>query len=197
MYRSRLMDLVAVMTLLVVAVGCGGGDEAATTEAAETTIAPTTTAPTTTTTSTTTTTLPPIGTPFTTDAVLEVPGMPAFVGDGYVAVEMADEEGMINIFVNGTVPVEDGKTCMQCMGRLSLDGGVAVAVEGLFRTTSSQGVSVSINNMALTGPMLPESSELFIVAGPEGARLEKVGSGFRLIEGAAWLVTDRSLIESG
>jgi len=191
MYQRRRMSSAVVLLVtaaLVLAVSaCGGEDdnEAASTE-------PTTA---TSTTSTTTTTVPPIGTPFETDTVLPVSGISEIVGSGSLEVTLSEEAGKVELSISGTVPVVNDETCMFCMNRLTLGPG-AVAADTLFTNRSSQGVSVEVD-MGVIGPTLPDSATQFIVAGDEGAVLEKVGGGFRLTSGQAWLVTDRSVIDPG
>lgn len=139
-----------------------------------------------------TTTLPPIGTPFQMDTVLSVSGISEVVGQGTLAMTVSEEDGKVELLIDGTAPVVNGETCNFCMVTLELGPG-AVAADTLFTNHPSEGVRAEVS-LALIGPMFPDEATLFIVAGEQGAVLEKEGAGFRLVEGEAWLVTDRSLI---
>lgn len=158
-----------VVALAVVVAACGD-DDAATTEATE---APTTTAATTTTTEappTTSTTLPPIGEPFTTDSVLEIEGSTDIEGDGTAEIRITEDNKLLTS-LNGRVPVVDGMTCPLCMRNQILGPGVRLELP------------------------LDGGESVFIVVGEEGATLEKVGAGYRLVAGESWLVTDPSALE--
>ncbi len=188
--RSAALIFYTVAALTVGLTACGGDAQTATTTApAEAQAATTTAAP-----ATTTTTLPPIGTPFEMDSVLSIPGISEIAGEGTLTVDMADEAGRIEISIDGTVPVVNGETCEFCMKTMELGPGAVAAVDSLFTDHPSQGVSVDMS-VGLIGPTFPEGSSTFVVAGDAGATLAKEGAGFRLVEGAAWLCTDRSLID--
>ena len=166
--RNRSSWLIAAV--LMVAVAACGDDDATPTDATE---APTTTVAATTTTdapTTTTTTLPPIGQPFTADAVLEIEGFTDIEGDGTAEIRITEDDKLLTS-LNGMVPVVDGMTCPLCMRNLILGPGVRLELP------------------------LDSGDSVFIVVGDEGATLEKVGSGYRLVSGEAWLVTDPSVLE--
>jgi len=130
------------------------------------------------------------------DTVLSVSGISEIVGQGTLALTAAEEDGQVKLSIDGAVPVVDGETCQFCVATLELGPGAVAAADSLFSNRPSDGVSAEMSGN-LIGPMFPEDATLFIVAGDEGAILEKEGAGFRLVEGEAWLVTDRSLIDSG
>ncbi len=143
---------------------------------------------------TTTTTVPPIGIPFVQGEVLAVDGISEIVGDGTIRIDLADKPRRIAIAIDGTVPVVAGQTCEFCMGTLEL-GPEAVAATTLFAGHDARGESVHMT-VGLEGGMFPDDATQFIVAGVDGAVMEKVGAGYRLTEGAAWLVSDRSKIDA-
>ncbi len=177
---------------LAVSLGsCGGTVEGET--ASRTTPAGTQPAPATTATTSPTTTIPPIGTPFEMDELVMVDGVSSIAGTGTLKVTLGEESGWVELSIDGSVPVVDGRTCEFCMETLELGPGAVVAAD-LFNDHEAQGTRVDLT-VGLMGPMFPDGSSLFIVAGEEGAMLEKDGAGFRLTSGTAWLVTDRSLID--
>ena len=98
------------------------------------------------------------------------------VGSGTASISLTDD-GKLRTSLNGTIPVVDGKTCHLCMDNLILGPGVVL-------------------ELPLSGPGFVEGDSVFIVVGDDGATLLKVGAGYRLIEGEAWLVTDPSLLGS-
>jgi hypothetical protein len=188
--NSLAFVFTASAALVLGIAGCAGGDDESAAPAATAEVVTTTTS------TTTTTTLPAIGTPFQMDTVLSVSGISEIVGQGTLALTVAEEDGQVKLSIDGAVPVVDGETCQFCVATLELGPGAVAAADALFSNRPSDGVSAEMSGN-LIGPMFPEDATLFIVAGDEGAVLEKEGAGFRLVEGDAWLVTDRGLIDPG
>lgn len=160
------------LIILVTSAGCGGvsGDDGVEASIVDPTVVPTTLA--------TTTTQAPIGTPFTTEGALEVPGISDVVGSGSLIFTTRDGQQLVE-FQNVSVPAVDGKiVCPNCAGSIVMDSDVILSAE-------------TFHDPDYSGEIW------YIVAGPEGATLDKVGAGFRLVEGSAFLVDDLSSIDSG
>ena len=126
------------------------------------------------------------GPAFETDKVMEIPGMAKPVGQGTCKFEQADEAGMILITINGTMPVENGETCWCCVDKIFIDPNVRAPIS-MFEPKKQPGVSMTVDNMQLKGPM-PEETDSYILSGPEGAQLQKEGAGLRLVSGLAFYV---------
>jgi hypothetical protein len=126
------------------------------------------------------------GPAFELDTVMDIPGISAIVGEGSCIYSLADEPGKITIAINGTVPVVKGMTCWFCMNQIIIGPNLRVGISN-FTEEPNQGASISLENMQLLGPMV-EETESHILSGPDGAVLEKVGAGFRLVSGLAYFV---------
>lgn len=125
------------------------------------------------------------GPAFELDTVMDIPGISAIVGEGSCIYSLADEPGKITITIDGTVPVVKGMTCWSCVNQITIGPNLRIAISN-FTEYASQGMSTTID-MSLVGPMI-EETESHILSGPDGAVLEKVGAGFRLVSGLAYFV---------
>lgn len=164
----RLPTLAVVLVALVTACGDGDGE-------VEGPIVDETVATTTTTTLAPATTQAPMGVPFTAEEVLQVPGISDVVGSGTIVFAIEDGN-MRTEFQTVSVPAVDGKiVCPNCAGSIVMGADVILSSE-TFLDPDYKG------------------EPWYIVAGPGGATLEKVGAGFRLVEGEAFLVDNLSLI---
>lgn len=128
---------------------------------------------------------------FTTDRVLEVEGISEIVGQGTIGFSLGDEPETVIIELDAIdVPIVDGMGCIFCVSRVELAPDVSVAVPGFFQESPPGGDYEAVSQSAtlsMVGPLRPDTASGFIVAGAEGAVLEKVGAGFRLISGSARL----------
>jgi hypothetical protein len=126
------------------------------------------------------------GPAFTTDVVMEIPGVAQPVGKGACKFAQADEPGMILTTINGIIPVENGETCFCCLESIVISPNLRVPLAPFFAAKKQAGISMTMN-ISLKGPMAEETG-IYILSGPEGASLHKEGAGFRLVNGLAFYI---------
>lgn len=130
-------------------------------------------------------------TPFTTGAVLAVPGISEDVGEGEIAFGPRDDPGRLKVTVDGVAQVFGREYCFACFKTLKLAPNQRVAASWFQRSASTPGPyvthEVSFNRLEFDAPR-SSKSDTFLVAGPKGATLRKEGAGFRLVEGQAELL---------
>ena len=129
------------------------------------------------------------GPAFDIDEVMEIPDIAQPVGDGSCNFRESNEPGMLLTIINGTIPVVNGETCFCCVKEIRISPNLRVPLATFFGPRQQPGNSMVMNNMQITGPMENESGK-YIVSGSDGAVLEKVGAGFRLVSGLAFYVED-------
>lgn len=144
---------------------------------------------------------PPTSTPtpshpsFSRDEVLEIPSVSAIVGEGEVLFAEGEEPKKLRVEINGTVPIVEGNWCAACLDTIRIDPNLQVPTDPFFVDTEAPeppgglgliGESMVLN-VVLSSP-IPDDSTEFIVSGPKGATLRKVGRGFLLVEGEAYLL---------
>ena len=127
-------------------------------------------------------------TPITSDTVKEWGSISPITGDGKARFSKGDQIGQIRAEVEGTIPVIDGKSCYFCLKTIEIAADVKVPFTPFFTEVKSQGGSITLKNFSISGPSEPEGAAQFIVAGPQGATLEKKGKGFILLKGNAHIL---------
>jgi hypothetical protein len=129
---------------------------------------------------------------FLKDKVTEVASISPVVGKGEVRFEKGDREDTLKMKLIGvTIKSVDGRVCFACAKTIRIAPGLKVAVSFFHNTGTIDREKVedelSIEDMTLVGSN-PEDSTEFIVAGKEGAILNKTNKGFMLLEGEAYLL---------
>lgn len=146
--------------------------------------------------------LPPTATPtpshpaFSESEVLEIPSISAVVGEGTADFARGEVPGELRVEVNGTVPVVQGQWCTCCVKTIRIEPDLRVPTAPYFVDRDAPQApgglvakSMTLDHFVLSAPV-PDDSTEFIVSGPEGATLSKVGKGFLLLGGDAYyLVT--------
>lgn len=129
------------------------------------------------------------GPAFDLGEVMKIPDVAQPVGDGTCRFSEADEPGMILTTINGLIPVVNGETCICCVDQIHIGPNLRVPLAPFFGSREQPGTSMFFDFMQLKGPMAHESGK-YIVSGPDGASLKKVGAGFRLVSGLAFYVEE-------
>jgi hypothetical protein len=122
---------------------------------------------------------------FSTDVVLKIPGIAKSVGSGDCIFSKAGETGKSNVKISGTIPVLDGVICLCCVETITIGPKMKIQLN-LFTPKKQPGASTSLN-LSLSWDDTEEPN-VYILSGPEGAKLKKVEDGFLLIEGEAFFV---------
>jgi hypothetical protein len=128
------------------------------------------------------------GLAFETDSVMEIPGLAKPVGQGSCKFRQADEAGMILITINGIMPVVDGKTCQCCVDLIDIGPNLRVYLSQ-FKSIDGSGRAAIGADMTLKDPVQEDGGN-YILSGPDGAILKKIGSGFQLVSGLAYYVEE-------
>jgi hypothetical protein len=126
--------------------------------------------------------------PITSDTVTEWGSISPITGNGEARFSKGDQIGKIRAEAEGTIPVINGKSCYFCLKTIEIAADVKVPLTPFFTEVKSQGGSITLKNFSISGPSEPEGAAQFIVAGPQGATLEKKGKGFILLKGSAHLL---------
>jgi hypothetical protein len=117
--------------------------------------------------------------------------IPADVGKGVIKFQRGKKTGAIRVKLNGIPKAVNGKSCLTCMDRVELKSNVRVWTSFFHSSKvekSTPGTRYEITEVnGETELPLNKKAKEFIVAGPSGAVLKKVGSGFTLLSGEAWL----------
>lgn len=128
------------------------------------------------------------------DKVTEVSGIHEYVGKGEVYFEKGEEPETLKIKANGKVEIINGRICYFCLETIriapQLKVPISIFVDTEFKELERipfKVTSVDLVNLEATfRPTAPVTK--FIISGPKGATLKKIGKGFLLLEGEAWLV---------
>lgn len=126
--------------------------------------------------------------PLSKGKIVEVPSISPIVGQGKVFFKKGGKSGTLKAEANGTIPVVDGKSCIFCLDTIKIEPNLKVPLKPFFTESSHQGKSITVSNLSLEGPMVPEDTTALILSGPVGATLRKKGRGFLLVEGEAYLL---------
>lgn len=180
--RKRLVQTFSLTLTVLLLAGCGAAPVEPTATPTPVPATPTPVPPTPT---------PVPGIPFSRDEVVTIESISSIVGQGQASFTAGDEAGMLEAHVDGTVPVVNGKTCFFCVDTIKIAPNLIVPLDYYFTERSSQGVSVTLHDLGLSGP-LPEDLTEYILSGANGATLRKEGKGFFLVAGEAYLVRKAS-----
>jgi hypothetical protein len=131
---------------------------------------------------------------FSSEDVLEIPSISVSVGEGTVLFGEGEEPGKLRVEVDGKMPVVDGMFCLCCVDTIRIEPDLQVPLTPFFLDVEvaqfTGGLlveSYEANQLVLSSPISDEATE-FILSGPEGATLTKVGQGFMLVEGEAYFL---------
>ena len=142
---------------------------------------------------------PPTATPtpsypsFSKDEALEIPSISVIVGEGRVVFGEGEEAGKLRVEINGKIPIVEGYWCLCCVDTIRIEPNLKVPISPFFLDTEAppppQGLISDYMevNFVLSSPIADDATE-FIVSGPEGATLTKVGQGFLLVDGEAYFL---------
>jgi hypothetical protein len=161
------------------------------------------------------------GISFSKDEALEIPDMSSAVGKGFSSFKEG-ELGVFLVETIGEVPAVNGKVCLWCFESIKIAPDLSIPIDlfrnmdqkelGTFKTATAGTISVSWELETVGGvrvikePKVIESITLsvvfsvpydteateYILSGPDGATLEKVGNRFLLTDGVAYLVQNAS-----
>ena len=103
-----------------------------------------------------------------------------------------EEPGDIMVDISGSIPIIDGYWCICCVDTIHFEPDLTVPLTCFLDIEAAQppGGLISDHMEVDIGPstyLLDDATE-FIVSGPDGATLTKVGRGFLLVEGDAYLL---------
>lgn len=129
---------------------------------------------------------------FSADSVLAIDGMSALVGNGRIVFSSGKDPETLAIRIpSNEVPVVGGRTCLFCARTVEMAPDLKISTTLFKEYDHDSGPyvasSLSVADLSLSGP-LKKDQPFYIVSGPEGATLQKEGSGFRLISGQANLL---------
>jgi len=130
---------------------------------------------------------------FSADKVLEVPSISALVGEGTIHFMAGDDAQTLKMVITGKMPIVNGNWCLTCLDTVKIDPDIRVETRLFVEIPAPKPVAglisdyMSMSNTILSSPIHIDATE-FIVAGPEGATLTKVGRGFLLVKGSAYLL---------
>jgi hypothetical protein len=131
---------------------------------------------------------------FSKSEVLEIPSISAVVGEGRALFARGEAPGELRVEANGTVPVVQGQWCPCCLKTIRIEPDLQVPTTPHFLDRDAPKTpgglvpeSITID-LVLSSPASDDATE-FIVSGPEGATLTKVGKGFLLVEGEAYFLS--------
>ncbi len=130
--------------------------------------------------------------PFVKQQIVEVQSISVTVGEGEVFFEKGDKPGTLKMSLKGiSVKTVGGKACFACVERVRIAPNLKIETAFFLDTGTIDrervGDTFSVEDMTLHGSISGNATE-FIVSGPQGATLKKVGKGFLLIEGQAYLM---------
>ena len=130
--------------------------------------------------------------PFVKQQIVEVQSISVTVGEGEVFFEKGDKPGTLKMSLKGiSVKTVGGKACFACVERVRIAPNLKIETAFFLDTGTIDrekvGDTFSVEDMTLHGSISGNATE-FIVSGPQGANLKKVGKGFLLIEGHAYLM---------
>ncbi len=130
--------------------------------------------------------------PFVKQQIVEVQSISVTVGEGEVFFEKGDKPGTLKMSLKGiSVKTVSGKACFACVERVRIAPNLKIETAFFLDTGTIDrervGDTFSVEDMTLHGSISGNATE-FIVSGPQGATLKKVGKGFLLIEGQAYLM---------
>ena len=130
--------------------------------------------------------------PFVKQQIVEVQSISVTVGEGEVFFEKGDKPGTLKMSLKGiSVKTVGGKACFACVERVRIAPNLKIETAFFLDTGTIDrervGDTFSVEDMTLHGSISGNATE-FIVSGPRGATLKKVGKGFLLIEGQAYLM---------
>jgi len=132
-----------------------------------------------------------------TSKVTEIAGIPEYTGKGEVYIERGKDFKTLKINANGRVEIIKGRVCYFCLETIRIAPQLIVSIS-IFEDTEykkPEGVPFKVTSLelvdftALFTPTAPITK--FIISGPEGATLKKVGKGFLLLEGEAWFIQNK------
>jgi hypothetical protein len=134
---------------------------------------------------------------FSKEEVLEVPSISPIVGKGQVLIAEGEEPGKLRVEIDGSIPIVEGYWCLCCVDTIRIESNLRVPTTlwGNIKASLGPGGEISermeLRHVVISAPIPSEATE-FILSGPEGATLAKEGQGFRLVEGAAYLLQTTS-----
>jgi hypothetical protein len=130
--------------------------------------------------------------PFLKQQIVKVHSISATVGQGKVFFEKGEKPGTLKMSLKGiSVKTVSGKACFACVERVRIAPNLKIETAFFLDTGTIDrervGDTFSVEDMTLHGSISGNATE-FIVSGPQGATLKKVGKGFLLLEGQAYLM---------
>jgi hypothetical protein len=180
-YKKSVQQIVGLALLMVMILACQFVQGPPTPIPPTSTLAPTNTP------KPTLSATPAPGQVFSTDTVLKIPGVAKSVGTGTCIFSKANEPGKSNVTISGTIPVLDGVICLCCVETITIGPNMKIQLN-LFTPKKQPGASTTLN-LSLNWDDTEEPS-VYILSGPEGAKLKKVEDGFLLVDGEAFFVED-------
>jgi hypothetical protein len=124
--------------------------------------------------------------------VLEIPSISVIVGVGQVQFAEGEEPGTLIVDIDGSIPIVEGYWCICCVDTIRIEPNLIVPMTCFLdmEAEPSPGDLVSDHMEVHIGgsPYISDDATEFIVSGPDGATLAKVGQGFLLVEGEAYLL---------
>ena len=120
--------------------------------------------------------------PFVKQQIVEVQSISVTVGEGEVFFEKGDKPGTLKMSLKGiSVKTVGGKACFACVERVRIAPNLKIETAFFLDTGTIDrervGDTFSVEDMTLHGSISGNATE-FIVSGPRGATLKKVGKGF-------------------
>jgi hypothetical protein len=130
--------------------------------------------------------------PITKDRVTGIQSISSTVGKGEVLFEQGKKPGMLKMTFKGvSIKTIKGKACFACAKTVKIAPNVKIDTSFFLDTGTidreNVGKEFDVEDMTLDGT-LSENAREFIMSGPQGATLRKVGKGFKLLEGEAYLL---------
>lgn len=142
---------------------------------------------------------------FSNEYVLEIDSIPIDVGKGKVFIKPGSKPDIIRVEIRegSYVAGPDGQLCLCCLEKINISPNMKFQTK-IFTHMTLSGEKhqynpfgehfkldkefYEINNADLDFRITPQDTNDFIVVGSKGATLEKIGKGFKLIEGEAYFI---------
>ena len=134
--------------------------------------------------------------PFLKQSIVKVQFISATVGEGEVFFERGDKPGTLKMSMKGiSVKTVGGQVCFACVEIIRIAPSLKIETSFFLHTGTVDrekvGDTFSVEDMTLHGSVSDNATE-FIVSGPQGATLKKVGKGFLLIDGEAYFMKSKN-----